>query len=414
MLKEVVCIKEKKTSLTVTNNKISAVLRSNIQKTGIRLYDSGCLGIAGAIGAYDENDLVKNARRMLRFKLPYDCAPTADAKRRVDFSGRLTVSDESFVETCGKLLDVLGEKYPKFMFSNKINLIESEESLLNDAGTDLSQKDRHFEMVLLIKYRDSKNLADGAGLMVSRDMDFGEMVRQVSLTCDAYEEKADFSEEKIPVVLAGTHYEFLMKFLTDLRGDVFATGASLFSGKTGEKLFHDDFSLIVNRDAEKTFTRSFDGEGIVLSNDRFTLVENGVLKAPYTSKWMAKQYDLPVTGSASMGYDSAPDATAYGIAAAQSEKTIKELLGGRKGILAIQAAGGDFTPQGEYASPIQTAYFFDGEKLLGRLPQLAMTSHVGDMFGKDFIGASSDGPYPGAPFSYLAVEMNVKKIGGWM
>jgi len=415
MIKETVCITEKKTELTVTNSKISAVMRSNIQKTGIRLYDNGCLGIAGAIGAYDEDELIKNAGHMLKFKLPYEGRPTSGVRRSLDLSGRLTVTDNEFVEFSGKLMGALEDRYPKFIFSHKLCLIETEESLVNDAGTKLMQKDKRVEFVLILKQRDSKNFEDGFSAVVSREMDFDVVIKELSWICEAYEKKADFSEvnEKIPVVLLGGE-EFLQKFMTDLEGNEFGSGASMFSGKTGEKLFDDKFSLIINRDTDGTFNRFYDGEGTVLPRDRFTLIENGVLKAPYTTKKIALQYDLPLTGSASFIYDSVPAASEQGIAVARGDKTLKELLGGRKAIYAVAAAGGDFTQQGEYASPIQTAYLYDGENYLGRLPQLSMSSNVNDMFGKDFIGASSDGSYPRCPVSYLAIEMNVRKIDSWM
>ena len=416
MTKETVCITEKKTELTVTNSKISAVMRSNIQKTGIRLYDDGCLGIAGAIGAYNEDELIKNAGHMLKFKLPYEGRPTTGVRRSLDLSGKLTVTDKEFVEFSGNLMGALEARYPEFIFSHKLSLVETQESLMSDAGTELMQKDKHVEFILILKQRDSKNFEDGFSAVVSKEMDFDVIIKELSWICEAYEKKADFSEanEKIPVVLLGDHQEFLGKFITDLEGNEFGSGASLFSGKTGEKLFDDKFSLIINRDADGTFNRFYDGEGTVLPQDRFALIENGVLKAPYTTKRIALRYDLPLTGSASLIYDSVPAASEQGIAVARSDKTLKELLGGRKAIYAVAAAGGDFTQQGEYASPIQTAYLYDGENYLGRLPQLSMSSNVNDMFGKDFIGASSDGSYPRCPVSYLAIEMNVRKIDSWM
>jgi len=415
MTKETVCITEKKTELTVTNSKISAVMRSNIQKTGIRLYDNGCIGIAGAIGAYNEDELIKNAGHMLKFKLPYEGRPTSGVRRSLDLSGRLTVTDKEFVEFSENLMGALEDRYPKFIFSHKLSLIETEESLMSDIGTELMQKDKHVEFILILKQRDSKNFEDGFSAVVSREMDFDVVIKELSWICEAYGDKVDFSEvsEKIPVVLLGGQ-EFLQKFITDLEGNEFGSGASMFSGKTGEKLFDDKFSLIINRDTGGSFNRFYDGEGTVLPQDRFALIENGVLKAPYTTKRIALRYDLPLTGSASFIYDSVPAASEQGIEVARSDKTLKELLGGRKAIYAVVAAGGDFTPQGEYASPIQTAYLYDGENYLGRLPQLSMSSHVNDMFGKDFIGASSDGSYPRCPVSYLAIEMNVRKIDSWM
>jgi len=416
MIKEKVCINEKKTSLSITNTKISAVLKSNIQRTGIRLYDNKCLGIAGAIGSYDENELTSRAKQMLKFKLPYDSQPTAGIICNIDLSNKLTASSEEFVAFSEKVLEALRTNHPDFTFNHKMDLIETETMLSNESGTNLSQKDKYAQFVLMIKHKDSRSLADGFGAVIDRDMDFETVVKELSWLCGAYENKADFSEEneKIPVVLFEDHYEFTKKFLTDLEGNTFGSGASLFSSKTGEMLFNEKFSLIVNRDAEKRYSNFFDGEGTVLQQDRFALIENGVLKSPYTTKKIANQYGFALSGSASMGYDSTPSATPEGIIVARSDKTLKELLGGRKAIYASMASGGDFTPQGEYASPIQVAYLYDGENYLGRLPQLSMSSHVNDMFGKDFIGASCHGSYPGCPFSYLVTEMNVRKIDGWL
>ncbi|MCL2405826.1 MAG: metallopeptidase TldD-related protein, partial [Defluviitaleaceae bacterium] len=220
--------------------------------------------------------------------------------------------------------------------------------------------------------------------------------------------------ETIPVVILGRIFNALAKFYADLSADSYANGASLFSGKAGEKLFSDKFSFLVNRDAMGTFSRFFDGEGIVLPGDCYNLIENGVLKTPYTTKRTAKQYNLPITGVASMEYDSVPSAAPLQLTVAKGDKTLKELLMGRKAIYIVMASGGDFTPQGEYAAPIQAAYLYDGENYIGRLPQLSMSSNLYDMFGKDFIGLSSDSSYPGSPNNYLVFDMNVKKIDGWM
>ena len=412
LIKETISIREKKTSLSVSNSKISAILRSDIKKTGIRLYADGCLGIAGAIGAYDENELLRNARHMLKFKLPYDCEPTSGVQRTEDFSIKAG-DDEQFVEASKWLLETLNDKYPQFMFSHKINLRENEESLVNDAGTELIQRDSYYSVELIIKHRDSGNAFDSLGFTIARTFNVNDALKIISGTCECYNEKIDITEEKIPVVLLETPEVFLGKFY-DLKGDLYSSGASMFSGKIGQKLFDDKFSLIINRDTKSTFNRFFDGEGTTLPDNSFALIKNGLLKAPYTSKKIAKQYSLPITGSATLEYDSMPNASNAEITVASSGKTIKELLGGSKAIYAAIAAGGDFTPQGEYASPIQAAYMFDGEKLIGRLPQLAMSSNIYDMFGKDFIGMSSDGNSPVNPFHYLAIDMNVQKIGEWL
>jgi len=414
MIKETVSLSSKKLSLSITNNKISAVLRSNTTKSGIRLYDNDCIGIAGAIGAYDDNELTKRAKHMLNFKLPYPCAPERDKQMSLNLSDILTATEDEFVDMAKRVLEALSEKFPNFAFNHKIALHETRDSMVNEQGLDLVQKDRYATFSLIYKHKDSKSLMDGGGYYIARKLCFDTIFEQMSEACATYDEKIDFSEqdEMIPVVVAD-NYTFGMKFLTDLGADAYANNASLFSGKIGQKLFNEEFSLINNMNAKMTYERFFDGEGITFPNDTYYFIENGVLKSPRTTKRTAKQYDLPLSGSANLGYDSAPGA-GWQMEATRGTKSIKELLAGRKAILALMASGGDFTPQGEYASPIQTAYMFDGEKLLGRLPQLSMSSHVNDMFGKDFIGVAKEGAYADAPNAFMAINMNVKKIDGWL
>ena len=415
MIKETVSTRSKQTQLTITNNSVSAILRSDVTKTGIRLYDNGCLGIAGAIGNFNENELESRARQMLKFKMAYNAAPTENNTRSEDLSGKLAMSDAEVLALAEEFLSKVSKSHPRFTFNHKITLAEDETSLKNSVGTCLTHKDKSFQLFLTTKHKDSKNLMDGFVFYMTRDFCMDKALAIAAQQCENYEQTVDFSTEdvKIPVVFNDSGMTLGFKFMMDLRGDAFANGATMLSGKTGEKLFSENFSLLVNRDVEK-FTRFFDGEGVTLPKDSFALIENGVLKAPYTSKRIAKQYDLPITGSASLEYDAAPDASPEGFTAAESDKTLLELLAGRKAIYIESASGGDYTPQGEYASPIQVAYLYEDGKCLGRLPQLSMTSNLYDIFGKDYIGLSTDSNYADSPYRFAVTEMNVKKIDGWM
>ena len=356
MIKETVSTRNKQVQLSIVNSKISAILRSDVTKTGIRLYDNGCMGIAGAIGEFKESELESRAKQMLKFKMPYNAAPTEGNTRSIDFSDKLAMTDAEVLGIAEEFLAAISKNHPKFSFGHKITLLEEETSLKNSVGTSLTQKDKYFQVIVTTKYKESKNLMDGFVFYMTRNFCMDEALRIAAKQCENYEQKVDFGteNEKIPVVFSDSGMTLGMKFMMDLRGDSFASGATMLSGKTGEKLFSDNFTLLVNRDANK-YVRFFDGEGIILPDDRFALIENGVLKSPYTSKRIAKQYNLPVTGSASLEYDVAPDASPEGMEIAQSDKTLKELLAGRKAIYIENASGGDYTPQGEYASPIQTA-----------------------------------------------------------
>ena len=412
MTREVYSEHSKRTTLSVANNRISAVQKANTVKTGLRLYEDGCIGIAGAIGAYDENRLAGHAKQMLKFKIPYNCRPASDVSETVDLSGSFTLSEEDFVRSSEALLEKLARRYPRFAFSHKITYEEFETRLQNDRGANLVCRDKWVQAELLIKHKKSKSVMDSVGVDVMRGSDINGMFKAISETCACYEEQVSAPEGKMPVVFLLDN-SVLNKF-ADLNGRAMGTGASLFAGKIGQKLFAEHFSLSVERKPREQYQCFFDAEGTVLPDGRFPLIENGVLQSPYSSKKIAAEYGYAVTGSAAGEYDSVPDTSYEGVRVQSSGKTIKELLGGRKAVYVVFASGGDYTSQGEYASPVQSAFLFDGSSLLGRLPQISISSNIYDMFGKDFIGSSSDGNSPHIPLKYLAMEMDVTTIGDWL
>ncbi|MBN2220936.1 MAG: hypothetical protein JW708_01935, partial [Vallitaleaceae bacterium] len=48
--------------------------------------------------------------------------------------------------------------------------------------------------------------------------------------------------------------------------------------------------------------------------------------------------------------------------------------------------GGDFTPDGNFAAPVQIAFLFDGNTILGKLSEFTMKSNLYKMLGEDYIG----------------------------
>ena len=50
MVKELYQIKVNEVTLNVTNSEIDSVRKKNLTKSGCRVYDNGCIGIAGTLG----------------------------------------------------------------------------------------------------------------------------------------------------------------------------------------------------------------------------------------------------------------------------------------------------------------------------------------------------------------------------
>ena len=198
--------------------------------------------------------------------------------------------------------------------------------------------------------------------------------------------------------------------VSDLSGLSVGSKSSLFAEKINEKVFSDNFTLYQDKDPEEKMRAFFDTEGAVNENYKYTLIENGKILTPYTDKKMAKMFNLHHTGCAGGAYDGVPTLGGFSYTIKESEFSLNELLKGEKGIFVLFAAGGDFTPDGKFGTPVQVSFLMENGKLIGKLPELQISSHIYDMFGQDFRGVSNDNINDLTTDKYLVIDMNVKKM----
>ncbi|MCK4543418.1 MAG: hypothetical protein KAU17_14395 [Spirochaetales bacterium] len=354
--------------------------------------------------------MLLKASDALKLKVPYPGKISADHKEERSVESEL-LNQKEFVEEAESLLAELKKNQPGFIFSNKINSIKREISLTNDAGLDLKYSGSNLDFELLIKEKGSPNIMDTFTGYQGLKYDRNEFLRFTNMICNGFSNKVDFEEGEYPVFFLSGDMSYYSKLIESLHGLLFGTGSSLFSGKLNEKLFADNFTVYQTRNREdEIFSPFFDVEGTVNKNFRYPLIENGVIRAPLTDKKTAVKYSLPHSGASAGEYDSVPTIDTGHVRLKKTGKTMKELLNGRKGIFVMMAMGGDFTPDGHYASPVQMAYQFDGENLIGKLPELKISGSMWDMFGKNFLGVSEDSITTIADLNMTAMKMKVSLL----
>ena len=190
-------------------------------------------------------------------------------------------------------------------------------------------------------------------------------------------------------------------------GDLYAAGASLLSGKLGKKVFSGKLTFCDDMNPDTSFeTCFFDAEGCTAKDYRPILVENGVLKGLLTTKKTAEQYGLPNSGTADAPYDGVPSVGFHSCYLEKTADTLKELSPG-KAVFMMIASGGDTTPDGHFATPVQLAFLLEDGKLAGRLPEISIGGNFFDMLGKDYIGTVYDRLFKKVQLA--AVMMDVKK-----
>lgn len=410
MVKEKYVTRIKETSINVSQTRIDSIRHKDIEKTGLRVYENGCIGYAGAIGNYDERELENRAKDSLRNNISYQYELEENRKKHEDFSTEI-ISEDELVSEIEELLASIRNEQSDFYFSNKVYLTESEVNIKNDKGLDLYYRDKLFTLALLFKEKSSVNIMDGFVAFQGRKYDHKLTLNMINEVCNAYKHKVELPKKEIlPVVFATDETLPIKKLLEDLDGNNLGSKSSLLSDKKDKKVFSENFTLYQNNNPIDTFAPFFDAEGVINENYRYNLIQDGVVLSPYTDKRTAKKYNLPLTGAAVSEYDGIPTLGEPTLTIAESEKTAKELLGGELGIFVLMASGGDFTPEGNFGTPVQLAFLFDGENLIGRLPELNVSSNVFDMFGKSFRGVSKDTVNPLSNSKYLIIDMKVSEM----
>ncbi|MDI9442198.1 MAG: metallopeptidase TldD-related protein [Bacillota bacterium] len=387
MKQEFITIREKETTARIQASQVQAVRIKDITKKGVRVYQDGKIGIAGIVGDTEDSVLLQEAVTNLEAGIEYPFPLSKDLKDHRSYGG--PIAAQEVVNEAEAILAVLRDEFPDFSFSEFVAANEIEYSMRNSEGLDLKYQDAYFNITLILKEKATANLFDGALVCGSRRFEREKFLSFNREFLAAYRNKVELPEgEKLPVFTLGADapLEFIGRALN---GERYAKGGSLFSGRLGEQLFSERITIELNRDPLLKGSPFFDAEGVVLPNDRLAVFEAGKLVNVLTDKKTALLYDLPHTGAATGGYDDVPTidgAHGRSLAFKTDAQDIAAALKGQPAIFAFMASGGDFTADGSYATPVQVAFLFDGKRIIGKLPEFAMRSHLDKMLGEDYIG----------------------------
>lgn len=394
MKTEFITIRKNETAVKIVGTKVNAVRIKDIIKKGARVYENGEIGVSGAVGDIPEKDLIEKAIENLstQIEYPYDLETNLKDHRKYS---NFSMSGEELLKLTEEILEKLKTNYDKFLFSETISVKETIVKMKNSEGLDLEYIDAWFELGLILKEKSSANLFDGLIQYFGRSFDKQNFWDFNKGYLNAYSKQVKLPEgEKIPVfILEDSELNgFLNK---SLNGERYANGSSLLSGKLNEQLFNKKITFGQNFDSGMTFEPFFDNEGTILKNDRLPLIQSGKLIRVFTDKKTAATYDLPHTGAADGAYDGVPNLSVTTLKFETDSKNIKAALNGTPGIFVIVSAGGDFTPDGSFAAPVQVGFLFDGESLIARLPEFTMRSTLLEMLGNDYIGTFDNPFYTG-------------------
>ena len=77
-----------------------------------------------------------------------------------------------------------------------------------------------------------------------------------------------------------------------------------------------------------------------------------------------------------------------------THENINDLLNGENGILIINASDVNYGEDGTFSCITKEAFLTNGDKLIGKLPPIKISTSSVNMFGNDYLGCTRHALYP--------------------
>lgn len=398
--------------LGVVDSQIDSIRRKTVTETAARVYSGGHIGIASAIGAVDEDALAEKAASALRFEMPYP--PPAPGDTTAETSRSRELSQPALIALAEEVLSGLRAEFPGFVFSHGIHGTHSVETFRDSHGRMLRHALSLTTVAMIVKERGSPNIIDTFVAEQAETLTAADFLASARRHLSAFQNRVSLpaarADGKFRVILQGARGVLGQTFSAELTATKYGTGASMFSGKLGERLFSERLTVQDSRDWRRWPVTPFDAEGVVRDDLAHTLVENGVLKGISANRRDAARFGLPATGSAVGSLANTPSSGPASIDLAPTAPDLKTLLDGQHGLLVWMESGGDITRTGDIGSPASVIMLVDPDGTpIGQVPAGTLTGNLYQMLGDDFVGVSEETVSPFSASRYLVTHMNLQR-----
>lgn len=391
-------------SVNCAAGRAQSLRRKEDKHTIVRTFDGEKVGIAAEIGDVHADMVAASSAEKLSSGIAYPCDLPENRTRTEDATSE-ALKEFSVLPAAKNLLARLMETYPDFAFSGQlVSMRERKYSYDNSKGTHYRYAANDVSVVAVIRAKNSANIMDAAYEAQRDFFDEDAITHDIGAMLSAYGRKAALPKRHLPVLIGEEAAQYL---LGELVAETCMSGAGLLSGKFRGKSFSDYFRLYADvSPAARDRMPFFDTEGTTLDGDKFYYIKDGVICGLATTRRSAKKYNLPLSGGAWARLDAIPSPAFLGIGVGMTHTSLKDLVRG-KAIYVAMTSGGDMTPDGTLALPVQLAFLYENGKLLGRLPEFTIAGNLFDVFGGGYLGCAENDAFCYRKERLLAADFKI-------
>ncbi len=409
MRKEILTNITNEISFKAYNNSIGEIRYKNILKKGARIFENKKIYSSSYIGDINNDSLFKQARKNKdsAISFNYKLNSIESISKEIYLPNR---NENNLYKAFEDALFELNREHPNFIFNGQAKLSRVSRAInFQEEGTQNISYDK-CEWNLGYKKKGSANIVDGFfGTTSIADFNIKKYCNQYSNYLDVFTNEVSLKDGYYPVVFVQSG-GLLGKVLESVRADNYHNKIGIFSNKLDELILNKSFSLYdVSYDPDINAVNLFDYEGFIRKNHYLPIIENGIFKNLISDLRNSNKYSIKPTGNGQGSFDSNINLDFNTPIVKGGIRTSDEILKDIPNcIIAELAIGGSFTDNGDYATPVQNGYLMQNGNLIGRIPQITLTSSIKEMFDTQLIEISKD------PFGMIeknpAIFMNMKVI----
>ena len=398
---------EVETSVMIAGSEIRATKKRDVTRKGARIFDNHRVGLCSFVGEITDDALLEKGKQAPRHVL-CDWEHPQDSIYSRNFVSQPTGSAQT-LESAKEAVARLSTEASDFVFSGKVVNLKELVRFTSSRGVQHEVISQRLGWFLEYKHRDSDGILDDFFMSSRSDrLDLDASLAQELPFLRCFDKPATLTAGRYPVIVESS--ELLEKLSESLRVDCYEEGAALLSGRIGDKVFADKLSISdVSLDPSKGIFMPFDREGTLRQVDRLPLIVDGVFEQTICDRRFAKKYHRQTTGNGVGRFDSNAVLDFNQLLIEPGPTPIDRIIADLPQAIWVRVAvGGEFTDTGSYSTPVMLAFLVENGEIVGRLPQLALRSHLFDMFGSDLIGVAAAGRSVSDPHPYVVFEADVR------
>ncbi|GEM_PF-7041936 len=393
-------------NISIANSEIESVRNKKRERSSVRVFDRGYIGISASMSSSKTEVLEKKAVESLSLRVPVQFSLPAGTKRTWDVSGGV-ISEETLLRVTDEMLASLKKSNPDFIFSGNTEFSKAEEHLENSLGADYTVRSSYILLQIMFKHKNSASIMDGGFANVYYDYpDMDEFISKFSQHLDAFNNVIPLEDDSIPVIF-WQDPTIMSFFARHLNGELIELKSSYFSSKMNTKFFSDKFSLYdINYDPEHHIANPFDGDGYAREKHILPLIEDGKILTGMYDLRRASIYKRLPTGTSTRPYNKSSEIYPNYLYAKETGVSLNDL---KRALFVLITSGGDFQDDGSISLPVQLGYLYEDGEMKGRVQELMLNNTIEKMFGIDYIGSLKETMFKGDFEKFFAVNMNIQK-----